>query len=208
MSTLPIIAIALFSILALGILIVAYGIFKALNRIIVNPIPKETVITLKKSSEYNLLLARLILKLRDELNSCKILVARFHNGGFFNNGMHMEKFSVYMETPSANSLIPCMQDNYRDVFNSRYPEVFAQLVVWGEYICTDIEDCIDVNFKNDAKKCGYGSVNLFLVKQLDGTEEGFIGVNFKNTHLMTQEERSKVIDQLPTIRGFLNMTKQ
>lgn len=206
MNILTIIVVFLAILIAFGVLIVAYGINRALNKLIVQP-PKQNPLTLRKSTEYNLLLARLILKMRDEVNSCKILVARFHNGGFFNNGLHMEKFSVYMETPSANSTIPCMQDGYRDVFNTRYPEVFSQLIVWGEYICTDINDCTDINFKNDAKKCGFQSVNLFLVKQLDGTEEGFVGVNYKDTHFMTPEEREKIKVNLPTVRGFLNMTK-
>jgi hypothetical protein len=101
-----------------------------------------------------------------------------------------------------------MQDTYRDILNTRYPEVFSSLVVWGEYICADINDCTDASFKADALKCGFNSVNLFLVKQLDGTEEGFVGVNYKQTHVMTPEERSKITNELPTIIGFLNMTKK
>lgn len=200
------IAIILCAFVCTGVLIVAYGIFKALNKITLMNNPKTENISLKEQSEYNLLLARLLVKIRDEVNSVKVLICRFHNGGCFSNGLHMEKFSVYAETPSNTT--PVMQDSFRDIFNTRYPEVFASLVVWGEAIYADIEDCTDINFRNDAKKCGFKSVNLFLVKQLDGKEEGFVGVNYKDTHVMTQEERSKITSELATIRGFLNMTKK
>jgi hypothetical protein len=200
-----ILAIVFVGFIGAGVMLVGYAIYRALNKLIVNPPVKASPVSLKVQSEYNLLLARLLVKIRTDLNCCNVLVARFHNGGIFNNGLHMEKFSVYSETPS--DLCPIMQDGYRDIFNTRYPEVFSHLVVWGEYICADVDDCTDINFRNDAKKCGYGSVNLFLVKQLDGTEEGFIGVNYRETHVMTLEERSKVTSELPSIRGFLNMTK-
>jgi len=192
-----------------GIIIVAYGIFKALNRLVIN-IPAKPVkinFPLKQSIEYDLLLSRTLQKLKDELNATKVLVARFHNGGNFYNGLAMKKFSVYMETASSNSTIPCMQDTYRDVMNSRYPEVFSHLVVWGDYICSDIADCLDTNFKNDAVKCGFVSVNLFLIKQLNGVEEGFVGINFRTGEVMTPEQRSKVTEAIPKILGMLNMSK-
>jgi hypothetical protein len=191
-----------------GLLTVGIGLSKALNRVSI-PSKKPTYINypLKKSIEYDLLLSRLLHKIKDELNATKIVVARFHNGGNFYNGLAMKKFSIYMETASANSTIPCMQDTYRDVLNTRYPEVFNHLVVWEDYICADIGDCIDINFKQDAKRCGFKSVNLFLIKQLNGVEEGFVGINFNYTHVMTPEQRSIVTEEIPKILGMLNMTK-
>jgi hypothetical protein len=202
------IVIVLFAILAAGILLVAYGIFKALNKIIVNPSPKKEPINLRSSSNYNLLLHRLLIKIKDLLNAPKVFVGRFHDGGEFNNGLHMEKFSIWAETPSSNDKIPILQDYFRDIFNTRYPEIFPHLIVWGEYLCADLDCCEDIGFKRDFKRLGFCSVNFFLVKQLDNTEEGFVGICYRDTHVMTPEERSKVTSELATIRGFLNMTNR
>jgi len=192
-----------------GFGIILWELIKALKYFSPAPNLKPLHISLKKSSEYNLILSRKLYELKFTLNASKILITRFHNGGNYLNGMAMMKFSVYMETASELASCPIMCDNFRDVLNTRYPIAFSHLLSsWEEYICSDIDDCMDMNFKIDAKKCGFKSVNLFLIKQLNDTEEGFIGINYKDSHVMTSQERETVRNMLPTFRGLLNMVTE
>lgn len=79
------------------------------------------------------------------------------------------------------------------------------LVTMGSYIVHDVNDCCDYNFRKDMAIYGFKSTHLFLIEQVDGTEEGFIGVNFDRTRVLTQEEKHKIEDKIPWILSELNM---
>jgi hypothetical protein len=93
------------------------------------------------------------------------------------------------------------------VLNSRYPVAFEILGLTGQFFVSDVEDCIDLNFKSDMKKYGFKSCYLFLVRQLDGKEEGFIGVNFNSSQVLSAEKRSIITEHIPELLLLINMRK-
>jgi hypothetical protein len=141
-----------------------------------------------------------------ELQATKIIIARFHNGGNYVNGLEMKKFSATFET-EGGTYIP-MMDKCVAVFNSRYSLAFAHLVAMGDYCISERNACEDQNFQHDMKEYDFQSTNLFLMKQFDGRDEGFVGVNFRDTHVMDKEQRNRIKEQIPIIVGLLNMNKE
>ncbi len=162
-------------------------------------------VAIKKASTYDASLKVLLYNLKSSVNATKIIVARFHNGGNFANGYEMKKFSVTHETPGG-TCVPLM-DKQVAVLNSRYSEAILCLVSTEGYFISDVDDCLDLTFKHDMKEYGFKATYLFLIKQLDGTEEGFIGVDFNHTHVMSKEDRDKVREQLANVLSVLNMTE-
>ena len=192
--------------ISITILYVVYSFWKT----IVNPQQLHNALhekySVKEDSVYNTEVQKIICRLKHDLSASKIIIARFHNGGTYVNGLPMKKFTVSHETAGYYG-IP-MMDHFVSILNSRYPEAFAQLATLGEYYIYDSNDCPDLNFKRDMEKYCYKATYLFLMKQFDGKEDGFIGVNFVHTKVMRKEERHKVIEQIPRIMGLLNMEKQ
>jgi len=161
--------------------------------------------SVKDDSIHNLVIQKILCQLKKDLCATKIIIGRFHNGGNYVNGLPMKKYSLTHET--AGGTESPMMDKGVGVLNSRYSEAFAQLATLGEYCIADMEDCGDDNFKRDMKLYGFRATYLFLIRQFDDKEDGFIGVNFKDTRVVDKEHRHMVIEQIPRIMGLLNMEK-
>jgi len=162
--------------------------------------------SVKEDSIYNLVVQKILCQLKKELNATKIILGRFHNGGNYVNGLPMKKFSLTHET--AGGTETPMMDKGIAVLNSKYSEAFAQLATIEEYCIADIEDCTDDNFKRDMKVYGFKAAYLFLIRQFNGKEDGFVGVYFNRTTVVDKEHRHMVIEQIPRIMGLLNMEKE
>jgi hypothetical protein len=167
---------------------------------------KRHKITVKEECNHNVEVQKIICRIKIQLNATKVIIARFHNGGNYVNGLEMKKFSTTFET-EGGTYIP-MMDKCVSVFNSRYPIAFSYLAAMGYYTVAERKDCEDGNFRNDMKEFDFQSTNLFLMKNFDGLYEGFIGVNFRDSRVMDKEAREKVTDEIPQIVGLLNMDKK
>jgi hypothetical protein len=159
--------------------------------------------SVKEDSVYNVVIQKIICKLKLDLHATKIVIGRFHNGGNYVNGLPMKKFTLTHETAGGTD-IP-MMDKCVAVLNSRYSVAFAQLATIDSYCISDINDCNDMNFQRDMRMYGYKATYLFLMRQFDGKEDGFIGVNFNHTEVLMKEQRHLVEEQIPRIIGLLNM---
>lgn len=195
----------IFVLITIIFVIVGSVLYKLLVKVEKKESMTNIKVPIKKASTFDASLKVLLYKLKTSVGATKLIVARFHNGGNFSNGYEMKKFSVTHETPGGTD-IPMMDGNIA-VLNSRYSEAMLCLVSTEEYSVADVNDCMDDMFKHDMKKNGFSSTYLFLIKQIDGTEEGFVGVNFKYPHIMTKEDREKITDFVPDILGVLNMTR-
>jgi len=92
------------------------------------------------------------------------------------------------------------------VLNSKYSSTILQLVTC-DYLClSDAADNVDRSFKKFMDTYDFNSANLFLIKQLgDQTCEGFVGVFFKNTHIMDASQREIVTENIPKILNLVNL---
>jgi hypothetical protein len=188
-------------------IIFIYLLHQLVNKVNIGVQKKEVIkVTVKDDAVFNVQINRLIYKLRTDLHADKICIARFHNGGSFNNGFDMKKFSITHETP-----LPCdepMMSHNQAILNSRYPDAFLHLVSLESYIVHNIDNCTDPNFKSDMKRYGWNSTMLFLIRQFDGSDEGFVGINFKQTRVLTDEEYGKIEEIIPTLLGLVNMVNE
>lgn len=200
-ETLMVALLCLMSIVLIGIVAVLHKLFAKTAPI--KPSTPKTHISIKSASLYDTEIYRVVKQIQQEVNASKVIIARFHNGGVFRNGLDMEKFSITHETPLGSDFP--LQDKCVAVLNSRYASAFLHLATCGDYCISDIEDCPDPNFKQDMRHYGFKSTYLFLIKQFDGSDEGFIGLNFRETKVLNQEQRNKVENHIPRLLGLLNM---
>ena len=191
-----------------GVAMVVY-FFNRITRAQLNPKPEpkeKKLFQMKESAVYDVMIDREICEIKKTVQADKVILGRFHNGGYFANGMDMKKFSITHETPLGS--IEPMMDRNQAVLNSRYPVAFLELVTLDYYMVSEVNDCTDPNFKRDMCKYGFCSGYLFMIKQFDGSDEGFIGVFFKTTKVMMQEQRENVTDSIPTLLGLVNMVNK
>jgi len=163
----------------------------------------KSYINLGKESTYNKEVYAILVRLRLELQSAKVGLMRFHNGGKFSNGHDMKKFTATHET--ASDTIEPFMDKCIGVLNSRYPVALETLWYHETYFVADVEDCNDLNFKSDMKRYGFKACYLFLIKQVDGKHEGFIGINFTHTEVLSTEKREIIKGEIPKILSLINM---
>jgi hypothetical protein len=161
---------------------------------------------IKDDAVYNVQIDRLINKLKYDTRADKVFLCRFHNGGRFANGFAMKKFTMTNET--HGSIAKCMRDRWRDVINSHYAEVIMQTLVLGVYIANAQDECTDFNFRQDMMiKNSFNSIYIYALKQFDGREEGFVGLCFADTKILTDEEKDRAEMALPELIGLINMKK-
>lgn len=162
--------------------------------------------TIRKSSEYDAIIAKTLFKIKKIAKADKVILSRFHNGGYFCNGFEMQRFTVTHETPYGSK--EPLQDNQLGTLISRYPVAMTTLATFGSWIVHDIEDCTDPNFKRDMEKYGFKAAYLFLIKQFDESEEGFLGINWNTTHVMEESDKIEVKNELPRLLGLMNMLEE
>ena len=200
----------LLSIMGLGVSLLLLYVLYTFWKIIIKPEKTHSKwndrYSVKEDSIYNLVIQKILCRLKKELSATKIVIGRFHNGGNYVNGLPMKKFSLTHETAGGTEMP--MMDKGIAVLNSRYSEAFAQLATLGEYCIADIEDCTDDNFKRDMKVYGFKAAYLFLIRQFNDKEDGFVGVYFNKTTVVDKEHRHMVLEQRPRIMGLLNMEQQ
>ena len=202
-STLAIV-LMLVSVIVMITIIIMIGVvlYKVFPKTLPTPVESHPK-SIKNASLYDAEIYKMLCKLQQTTQACKVVVARFHNGGSYRNGLDMEKFSITHET-QLGSTVP-LQDKCVSVLNSRYGSAFLHLATLGEYCISDIEDCPDPNFKQDMKFYGFSATYLFLIKQFDNSDEGFLGLNFKQTTVLTQEQKDKVRASIVRLVGLINM---
>jgi hypothetical protein len=207
MTATPLTIIMQFCII-IGVFISVYLFYKYVDKIKAAPCKADIIksyLSLERESMYNKEIAGILVRLKIELQSCKVGLMRFHNGGKFANGLDMKKFTATHET--ASDIVPPFMDKCVGVLNSRYPVAFEMLATQGTFVTSDVDDCIDLNFKADMKKFGFKACYLFLINQVDGTHEGFIGINFTKTEVLSAEKRHIVKEEIPKILSLINMVE-
>jgi hypothetical protein len=203
MKTVELIAQLLF---LLGGTMMVYILWGLSRKLLSSPLNKsmgKEAVSLEKDAYCNAEVQRILIRLKLELNASKVTLTRFHNGGCFANGLDMKKFTITHETSSE--VIPPLMDKGVAMLNSRYGIAFETLASQHQYVVVDVEDCLDQNFKTDMKRFGFKACNLFLIKQVDGLDEGILTVNFSNTRLLTPQERDICTEQIPRILDLINL---
>jgi hypothetical protein len=198
--------IALF--LFMAFVIVAFIIFyhkmaPAADRIV----SSQVEVSLRQTIQYEKAIDKILMRIKLELNAFDVYVARFHNGGSFNNGTRMKKFSIPYGKASS-TIRELVRWKFYDKFCSHWPDVIDQMLVMNEYCCSDIKDCNDLTFKKDMEYYDFKSCHLFLICQddLSRSPEGFIAINFKESKVLTKEERDIVKNEIPRLLSLMNLT--
>jgi hypothetical protein len=117
--------------------------------------------------------------------------------------MPMKKFTITHETAGGSS--EPLMDKCVSVLNSKYSIAFEQLFYLNYYACYNVDDGDDLSYKVDMKRYGFKASFLFLMKQADGSDEGFLGINFDHTEVLQDDRKDVVREQIPNILCQLNM---
>jgi hypothetical protein len=162
--------------------------------------------TLRHIIQFEKAIDKILLQLRFELNATDVFVARFHNGGNFNNGIRMKKFSIPYGKASS-TVKELVRWRFYDKFCSHWPDAIDQLLTLGEYCVANLDNCNDMNFKRDMEFYGFKSCNLFLLEQADlsHSPEGFLSINFNTSKVLNQEERDRIKEESDHLVSLMNL---
>lgn len=176
--------------------------------IICRTVQNNNHLDLREIISYEKAIDKKLIRLRLELNAADIYIARFHNGGTYNNGVRIKKFSIPYEK-SSSAIKELVRWRNFDKFCSHWPDVMDNLLVMREYCITDMQDCSDLNFKRDMEFYNFKSCHLFLIEQLDlsHSPEGFLAVNFFETRVLEKDERDLILSEIPNLLSLINLTK-
>ncbi len=163
---------------------------------------------LRQIISYEKAIDKILTRIRLELNAADVYIARFHNGGTYNNGVRIKKFSIPYEK-SSSAIKELVRWRNFDKFCSHWPDVMDNLLVMREYCITDMQDCSDLNFKRDMEFYNFKSCHLFLIEQhdLSHSPEGFLAVNFFETRVLEKDERDLILSEIPNLLSLINLTK-
>lgn len=197
------IAQIVFGLIVLVALLVLYRIAqKFLNSPVIKTIqPLE--VPLKREIYCDAEIYRIIIRLKYEFYALKVFIGRYHDGGIFANGLRMKKFTITHETAGGGD--KPMMDIFVGTMNSRYCIAFEGLIAQEIFCVSDIEDCVDLNLRDDMRKYGFKALYLFLIRQRNGIEEGFLGIGFRETTVLSEEQRDVVREQIGHILDLINL---
>ena len=167
---------------------------------------KKTVMNIRESSEYDAEIAKSLCRIKNIAEADKVTLCRFHNGGVYCNGLPMKRYTVTHETPFGSN--EPLHDSQSGVLVSKYPTAMVTLATYGFWIVHDIQDCTCFNFKKDMERFGFKATYLLLIRNYDGSEEGFIGLNWKYSHVVPEDKYQEVKQELPNLLGLMNLKKE
>jgi len=185
-----------------------YTQFLILKRFVLVKPNDQNHTDLREIISYEKAIDKILIRMRLELNAADVYIGRFHNGGNYNNGVRMKKFSIPYEK-ATNTIKELVRWRNYDKFCSHWPDVMDTLLVMRDYCVADMSDCCDLNFKRDMEFYNFRSCHLFLIEQHDlaHSPEGFLAVNFFDTRVLTIEERDMILLEITHLLSLVNLTK-
>jgi hypothetical protein len=145
-----------------------------------------------------------LLEVQDEIESDRIWIAQFHNGGhFYPTGKSIQKFSIIYEVDSPG--VSSIQSNFQNIPVNLFSKSINHLLE-GETIC--IPDYKDENIstyglKYIANETGCRSGYLFGIHSLDGKFISMLGIDFVRETKLLPEATINDIQHIATAIGSL-----
>jgi hypothetical protein len=124
----------------------------------------------------------------DELGCDRVWIAQFHNGGhFYPTGRSIQKFSIFYEKTSPNTL--SLQNTFQNIPVSLFPKAFSkiyknsELVVFDSTLNEETYGVEPLTIQFNTK-----SICMISLHSLDNHVIGILGISFKDAHHMEKYE--------------------
>lgn len=166
---------------------------------------KQKIDPLKEALNTNNIVEEQLELLAEELKCDHIWLAQFHNGGnFYPTGKSIQKFSVFYEHTSNNSLT-YLSDIYKNVPVSIFNKPLSRLYESGELLIDDVSN--DKTYGLDTFYAGnsYKSCYLFSLDDINDKFIGVLGIYYsKKKHQLTEGELDLIHQKTSAIGAILN----
>jgi len=178
-----------------------------IKEVIIPRINKKTPIADKDKSMFYLEMDVTCSKMRKELNADGVYIAYFHNGGYFSNGISMDKFTVVGE--DYNTLIrnPSYKKSYAQTMISYISYAYHRMLVDNIYCACTLKDIADISYKNDLQKRGVASTYSFIIRDVNTDKPiGFVSLEFTEEVVLDSIGRNNIWKRRIELSRLLNMT--
>lgn len=147
-----------------------------------------------------------IESLRDELDSDRIWINQFHNGGHFNySGKSMNKFTMFYETTAPG--ISSVLNQFQNVPNSLFAKSLAELLKSGELAIKDFNNSEECHHGLSSVAETTGCQSVYIVPLKCPTNRKILGTlgveTVKETHHFTTEEKTRIKEIAVFLAGVL-----
>lgn len=130
-----------------------------------------------KSLKHTILVDEQINSLRTELDSCRVWISQFHNGGnFYPTGASIQKFSIFYEAtkPGAASV----RNTFQNIPVSLFAKPTNHIYQEGELLIPNYKQHEDLGLKEIADTTNARSSYIFALNSIDGEFLGTMGVEY------------------------------
>lgn len=167
---------------------------------------RHTVNTKDKSMFY-IEMDKTCSTIRKLVNADGSYLAYFHNGGTFNNGISMDKFTVVGEDYNTALKDSYYKKLYYATMINYMSFTYHKLIIENKYAVAFVNNLPDLSFKNDLIKRGVKSILLFLIKDpITEKPIGFFALEFVNYVDVSKIEEGDIWKYQNKLSRLLNMT--
>ena len=165
---------------------------------------KPTTDPLPESIRYNEQIEHQLDVILDELDCDQIYIAQFHNGGhFYPTGKSIQKFSVFYEVTTPNTI--SIKGVYQNIPVSLFNKPLAELYEKGELLVPDVESDPTYGLETFCVENRYKSCYLLTLTDLDGRIIGVMGIYYINKkHKIVKDEWIFVRQKLGAIGNIMS----
>lgn len=157
-----------------------------------------------KSLKHTILVDEQISNLRTELDSCRVWVSQFHNGGnFYPTGQSIQKFSIFYEhvKPGAKSI----GDIYKNIPVSLFTKPFMYMYENKEILVPNYSKGDKFGLSTFAEGTGVKSSYMFALFSLKEEFIGTLGIEYcSRAKTLNENQLEYIRDKSITIGALLS----
>jgi hypothetical protein len=143
--------------------------------------------------------------IRQKYDFDRICICQFHNGGDFQTGMSMSKFSMTYE--SVGPGISSIKDNFKNIFISEYTK-WMNALLNKDYIIKNYDELNDQISVDQFKKYGIDTSLSIPIKDINGRLTAFMWIHLvRSNEKFSQTEIKELVNLSYSIKGYLDMNK-
>jgi len=140
--------------------------------------------------------------LLNNLNADRIYVGRFHNGGAYDSGMDIRKFSITNEAFSDemdNLIAPI----FRERLVSEFINLFRPLIFNGHIEIKTLEKQNDKIVQKFLEAIGGQSAYIYCITGMNDKPIGFLGIHYNENVNLSNEKKENITTFSQTLIPFL-----
>ena len=158
-------------------------------------------------SKVNMATEKILYSIIEDSGANIATLSRFHNGGYFIDGLTMDKFTTTNHVTKDSDLSTYHIQLPQNILLSIIPDIMYELLFTGKYYEEDINNIKNSPFKQILKKIKGKSLFMFLIKDLDDKPLGFISILYNNeNHILGDKEIDFIHSKHNEVLNLMKMT--